>query len=210
MRGSSGAALLLMNAYDATGDRAYLDRAAVALRQDLRRCVTRTDGVLEVNEGWRTMPYLDVGSVGVGIALDEYLRRRDDPEFRIASEGVLRSAQSTLYILPGLFPGRAGILYYLASRTANPHRDPLVAKQIRGLTWHALPYGGGLAFPGVSLLRLSMDLSTGTAGILLALGTALHDEPVAAPLLAPAKPTDGPYAERSEDSRAPASVGAGQ
>jgi hypothetical protein len=33
-----------------------------------------------------------------------------------------------------------------------------------------------------------MDLATGTAGVLLALGAALHDEPVHAPLLAPMAP----------------------
>jgi hypothetical protein len=63
-----------------------------------------------------------------------------------------------------------------------------VARQVRGLAWHALPHGGGLAFPGNGLLRLSMDLATGTAGVLLALGAALHDEPVHAPLLAPSAP----------------------
>jgi len=210
MKGSSGVALLLIRAYDETGDSAYLDQAAVALRQDLRRCVTRTDGVLEVNEGWRTMPYLDVGSVGIGLVLDEYLRRRDDDEFRTASAGALLAAKSTLYILPGLFPGRAGILYYLAARSAAPASDPLVAKQVRGLSWHGLPYGDGLAFPGVSLLRLSMDLSTGTAGVLLALGAALHDEPVTAPLLATAKPFDGSEPERRAESQAPAPAGAGR
>lgn len=219
MRGPSGMALLLMRAYDETGDSAFLDQAAVALRQDLRRCVTRTDGVLEVNEGWRTMPYLDVGSVGIGLALDEYLRRRDDDEFRTASAGVLRAAQSTLYILPGLFPGRAGILYYLAGRTPSPVTDPLVAKQIRGLAWHALPYADGLAFPGVSLLRLSMDLSTGTAGILLAVGAALHEGPITAPLLpsaqgsaaaeSDAEPDAEPDAERPALSEAPAPAGVG-
>ena len=54
---------------------------------------------------------------------------------------------------------------------------------MRNLAWHALPYGGGTAFPGTGLLRLSMDLATGTAGVLLALGAALHDGPVRAPLL---------------------------
>ena len=59
--------------------------------------------------------------------------------------------------------------------------DPVVAAHVRRLAWHALTYGGQLAFPGEQLLRLSMDLATGTAGVLLALGSALHDEPVHLP-----------------------------
>jgi serine/threonine protein kinase len=187
LRGSAGAALFLLRMYDETGDSAFLDKAAVALRQDLRRSVVRDTGVLEVNEGWRTMPYLEVGSVGIGMVLDEYLARRHDEQFAEASHGCELAAQSTMYILPGLFTGRAGILLYLAGRSAAPAADPLVARQIRGLSWHALRYGGGLAFPGMALLRLSMDLATGTAGVLLALGAALHDRPVHAPLLLPTR-----------------------
>jgi hypothetical protein len=60
-----------------------------------------------------------------------------------------------------------------------------VATHIRRLAWHALPYGGGLAFTGDQLLRLSMDLATGSAGVLLALGTVLHDSPVSLPFFPP-------------------------
>ena len=34
-------------------------------------------------------------------------------------------------------------------------------------------------------MRLSMDLASGTAGVMLALGAALHDEPVHLPFLEP-------------------------
>jgi hypothetical protein len=44
-------------------------------------------------------------------------------------------------------------------------------------------YEGHLAFPGDQLLRLSMDLATGTAGVLFAAGSALHDEQVQLPFL---------------------------
>ncbi|MFC0108512.1 class III lanthionine synthetase LanKC [Kibdelosporangium aridum] len=186
-RGRAGQALLLLRAYDDTGDANFLDRAANALRQDLKRCFLRDNGVLEINEGWRTMPYLDGGSVGLGIVLDEYLARKHDDQFVEANRGIENAARSTMYILPGLFTGRAGILAYLAGRM--PGTDPLVTKQIRNLAWHALPYGDGIAYPGTALLRLSMDLATGTAGVLLAVGMALHDEPVHLPLLAPTRRT---------------------
>jgi serine/threonine protein kinase len=200
-RGRSGAALFLIRMYDDTGDEAYLDRAAEALRFDLRRCVLRPNGTLEVNEGWRTMPYLDGGSMGIGIVLEEYLRRRPDEQFADAAAAVARTARSPMYILPGLLQGRAGVLLYLAGRAADPSADPDVARQVRNLAWHALPFGDGIAFPGNALLRLSMDLATGTAGVLLALGAALHDRPVHAPLLAPS---------RVEPPQTPTPAGVGQ
>ncbi len=185
--GSSGAAMLLMRAYDDTGDAGFLDRAAVALRQDLRRCIVRDNGAMEVNEGWRTMPYLASGSVGVALALDAYLARRPDEQFTEATRAIQHATRARMYVQPGLFGGRAGILLYLAGRAAEPLRDATVAAHVRGLAWHALPYEGGLAFPGDQLLRLSMDLATGTAGVLLSLGAALHDQPVHLPLLAATK-----------------------
>ncbi len=186
-RGSSGPAVFLLRMYQQTGDPALLDAAAVALRQDLRRCIRRDNGVMEVNEGWRTMPYLATGSAGVGFALDEYLSHREDDEFADASKAVWRSAQCRLYVQSGLFNGRAGILLYQASHRPRPLAEPAVRAQLSALSWHALPFGGGMAFPGDQLLRLSMDVATGTAGVLLALGTVLHDAPVHLPLLAPTR-----------------------
>ncbi len=187
MQGCAGQALLLLRAYDDTGDRGFLDGAAIALRQDLRRCIVHPYGNLEVNEGWRTMPYLAAGSAGVGLALDEYLARRNDEQFAEAVSGIEWACRSTMYIQPALFAGRAGILLYLAGRSPSPTTDPCVIKQVRELAWHAVPYENGMAFPGTGLLRLSMDLATGSAGVLLALGAVLHDEPVHAPLLMPTR-----------------------
>lgn len=203
MLGQAGPALLLIRAYEETGDTVFLDRAATALRQDLRRCVVRDNGTLEVYEGWRSMPYLVTGSIGIGLVLDEYLvHRPDEPcfvqgldveqaSFAEAGRRIEDAARSEMYILPGLFTGRAGILLYLAGRSPSPRTDPRVGKQVRGLSWHALPYRDGTAFPGTGMLRLSMDLATGTAGVLLALGVALHDQPVHLPLLEPTRARGG-------------------
>jgi hypothetical protein len=177
MHGGAGRAMLLMRAFESTGDTGFLDAAATGLRADLGRSVVRSNGSREIDEGWRTMPYLEAGSVGLGIGLDAYLAHRPDPEFAEASEQVALAARSPMYILPGLFTGRAGILLYLAGRSAHPASDPGVREQVRALSWHALPYGEGMAFPGTGLLRLSMDLATGGAGVLLALAAALGDGP---------------------------------
>ncbi|MFI8896417.1 class III lanthionine synthetase LanKC [Streptomyces paradoxus] len=185
MHGSSGPALLFIRCYETTGDEVFLDLAATALRQDLRRCVTRSDGALHVNEGWRSLPYLAEGSAGVAVVLDLLRGHRDDDRLQTAAAGALISSSSQFYVQSGLFNGRAGIISHLAavSPERTPSKDPLVAAQIDALSWHALEYQGHLAFPGEQLLRLSMDLATGSAGVLLALGSALHTEPVHLPFL---------------------------
>ncbi|MGW1450644.1 class III lanthionine synthetase LanKC [Micromonospora sp. NPDC002411] len=193
LRGRTGAALMALRLHELTGDDTLLRHAATALRQDLRRCVVRPDGALEVNEGWRTMPYLANGSVGIGLVIDQYLRHRADDQFTEASAGIRRAARSPFYAQSGLFAGRAGIITYLAASPDDTDRRDLTA-QLDRLTWHALPYAGGTAFPGEQLLRLSMDLGTGTAGVLLALACAQHDTPPTLPFLTPltGAPTPSP------------------
>ncbi|MEU0821562.1 class III lanthionine synthetase LanKC [Streptomyces mirabilis] len=186
MRGASGPALFLLRRYEETGERALLEAAGVALRRDLECCAEREGGAVEVDEGWRTMPYLGDGSVGVGLMLDDYAAHVPDAgaEFARARAGILTAATSRFYAQPGLFQGRAGMILHLARTTAPGATRARLDEQIAGLGWSAMPYQGQLAFPGHQMMRLSMDLATGTAGALLALAAAFGpgDEGVAAHL----------------------------
>ncbi|MFC6881925.1 MULTISPECIES: class III lanthionine synthetase LanKC [Actinomadura] len=184
MYGSSGPALLFLHAYERSGDAALLDLAADAIRQDLRRCKHAEDGSLQVNQGWRLLPYLDEGSVGIGLVIARYLAHRPDEAFARARDELRRVAASRFFVQSGLFTGRAGIVAALATGLREPG-DPLTGEQARGLRWHAMPYEGGLAFTGDQLLRLSMDFATGTAGVLLALGAAFDEGSPSLPFFGP-------------------------
>ncbi|GAA3023557.1 class III lanthionine synthetase LanKC [Streptosporangium longisporum] len=197
MYGSSGPALLFLHAYERTGDTSLLERAEVALRQDLRRCTAGADGTLQVDQGWRTLPYLDEGSVGIGVVLARYLAHRDDETFRAALDGCRLVTRGRYFVQSGLFTGRSGMIGALGwGLTPGPRasvpESTYLAEQLRGLDWHALPYGGGLAFPGNQLLRLSMDFATGTAGVLFAMSAVLHDRPVFLPFIEPPGDTNTP------------------
>ncbi|TCR26857.1 class III lanthionine synthetase LanKC [Streptomyces sp. BK205] len=182
LRGWTGPALFLLRQYERTGEPLLLRAAEVALRRDLECCVTHPGGSLEVDEGWRTLPYLGEGSAGIGMVLDDFLAHGADTEgeFERARAGILTAATSRFYVQPGLFQGRAGMILHLA-RTDTPGvgRERL-AEQIDGLGWLAMDYQGQLAFPGHQMMRLSMDLGTGTAGCLLALGAAQEVQAVQA------------------------------
>nr|WSZ94489.1 class III lanthionine synthetase LanKC [Streptomyces sp. NBC_00857] len=187
LHGAAGVALLFVRLYERTRDTALLDLAADALRRDLARCKISAGGTLQVDEGWRTMPYLGAGSVGIGMVLDDYLAHRADEEFERARGEIVRAAQATFYAQPGLFRGAAGMVLYLSRTTATGPGTEVadVRRQMDALAWHAMAYQGHLAFPGEQMMRLSMDLSTGTAGALLALAAASHDRPAQLPFLPP-------------------------
>jgi hypothetical protein len=64
------------------------------------------------------------------------------------------------------------MILHLARTTTPAVPDGALAGQIGALGWYGMDYAGGLAFPGNQMMRLSMDLGTGTAGCLLALAAA--------------------------------------
>ncbi|MEU9209898.1 hypothetical protein AB0D27_18575, partial [Streptomyces sp. NPDC048415] len=97
-------------------------------------------------------------------------------EFARARSAILTAATSRFYAQPGLFQGRAGMILHLSRTSAPGATGERLAEQVAGLGWFAMAYQGQLAFPGHQMMRLSMDLGTGTAGCLLALGAALGGE----------------------------------
>jgi hypothetical protein len=174
MRGAAGPALLFVRMYERTSDPGYLDLASAALGRDLDACVADRKGALVVDEGWRTLPYLGDGSAGIGLVIEDYLYHRDNDRFTSAVPLIRLAARSQYYAQSGLMAGRAGMILYLSRHhpSGKAADGPDVAAQIRRLEWHAIPYADGVAFPGDHLLRLSMDLATGTAGVMLALHAA--------------------------------------
>ncbi|NEB80798.1 lanthionine synthetase C family protein, partial [Streptomyces sp. SID14478] len=190
MRGMSGPALFLLRRHERTGDPDLLQLARQAIQLDLDRCKTASDGGLQVDEGRRTMPYLADGSAGVGMVVDAYLRHAPAAaDLEQAREGIRTAATSRFYVQPGLFEGRAGMILHLARTTTPGATADRLAAQVDALDWLSMTYEGHLAFPGHQMMRLSMDLASGTAGCLLALAAALDPDTGAhLPFLPPLRP----------------------
>ena len=183
MRGMTGPALLFLHRYEASGDPHHLDLAHAALRRDLDQCAELADGTRQVRDGRTYLSYLDDGSAGIAVVLQQYLHHRDDPDFALALDQTRRACRAPYVFQPGLLRGRAGFIAALC-QLGLPGDVPVVRDHVRRLGWHALSYRGHLAFPGTSLLRLSMDLATGSAGVLLALHAAFEDNAEILPFLA--------------------------
>ncbi|WHT18323.1 class III lanthionine synthetase LanKC [Crossiella sp. CA-258035] len=175
-RGGAGAALFLSHAHAEGGPDRLLDAAGTALHRDLQHAELTAAGALHVRAGRKLLPYLAAGTAGIAIAMAELLRRRPDPVFLGALPSVRRALEAEFTVHSGLFTGRAGLVCALAALRGLPEvdagqLDAALHRHVSRLAWHAVPHGGGLAFPGDALLRLSHDLATGSAGVLLALHT---------------------------------------
>src|SRR5260370_36550487 len=69
----------------------------------------------------------------------------------------------------------------------EPGRDAALERHLRRLALHAVPWRGHVGFPGDQGLRLSMDLATGSAGILLMLHAVLDGGTALLPFLGATK-----------------------
>ncbi|MDU0366884.1 class III lanthionine synthetase LanKC [Microbacterium sp. KSW4-17] len=168
LRGPSGEAILAMRLYDLSGDSSLLTLAANAIRTDLARCVEGPDGALLLNEGWRLMPYLGGGSSGVAVAAAELDRRSPHSDISALLEPLRRAAAPEFVLEPGLVQGRAGLMLALAAVRGDASTVPFIDRHRRMMRLYAVPRPHGVGIPGRSLLRLSCDLLTGSAGVLWA------------------------------------------
>jgi tRNA A-37 threonylcarbamoyl transferase component Bud32 len=184
--GWSGPALLFLRLFEHTGDRRWLDVGVRALERDLAETMTALDGSTQVRDGrFRTLPYVGVGSAGIALVLNEF--RLVAPDLPVVAKlpELVGSTTGEFVIQPALMLGRAGLLATLAHAGGPRHA---IDRHLAALAWHAVPHQEGLAFPGIQLRRLSMDLNTGGAGVLLALATVLDGTPVLPFLKAPTHP----------------------
>jgi hypothetical protein len=176
MRGRSGAALLLLRLHAHTPDTGLLDGARELLDTDLRTLgwsaeadPARTDA----EEGWSAgavgaRPTFAAGGGGTAMVLREYLDQRHEPRFALACESVLRTALDCVPHTAGLFHGFAGVVL-AATRLAGPAEAAAVERLTGRVGLYGVAHEGRPAFLGLENVRLTADLATGAAGVLLAL-----------------------------------------
>ncbi|GHE53006.1 serine/threonine protein kinase [Streptomyces longispororuber] len=162
LHGWSGPALFFIRLATATGDPSWLRHAETALARDLGRLGVPRGNRLQARTGPRWDTALGHGSAGIGLALDAYLRVRDDPHLAGVRDRVRDGLDTELLLNAGLLNGQAGVLLACA------HLGAPTATHLRSLGLHAVRYRRHPAFALDGRLRLSMDLATGTAGVLLA------------------------------------------
>ncbi|OII11189.1 hypothetical protein BIU97_04545 [Curtobacterium sp. MCBA15_009] len=173
--GWAGVALFLTACSRVSTNRAYLDGARRAIEHELDICVVSRDGMFQVKEDARVIPYLAGGSAGLAVAIASYRARTGSDEWEDELHGIGVTTQSRCYYSPGLFRGASGLITAAAAVDTALHLDgasTFVPRAVRTLELYLLRRNGFDVVPGDFSYRLSFDLSTGSAGALLALHEA--------------------------------------
>lgn len=194
--GRTGVALALHALYRRTGDDRLFDRGMRLLGEELAYAEPMpVDGLgfRASHADRRVYPYLFAGSAGYAAVLSRYLEHRPDAEFDSPSateaglgagealERCLRACTVRFAVFPGLFPGLAGLAVTLAGvgrRLGRPELVDAAFAGARGLFRYAIPREDGVGWLGEPGQRLSADLWSGSAGVLLALRHLTDSAPV--------------------------------
>jgi serine/threonine protein kinase len=197
LRGPSGIALLFIRLHEVTGDYVHLDTAVEAIRLDLAKCRTDEHDALLLKDEYRLLPYFAIGSAGIGMVLDSYLDHVDDEELQASRAAIVTAMRSRFSVFPGIFDGHAGLLLALSTMRGTHHQGhgSELVTAVSALNWQVLRDGDHRVFPGNQLMRLSSDLATGSAGVLLAVHSAEQA------LTSPASGTGLPFFSAEEFSK---------
>jgi tRNA A-37 threonylcarbamoyl transferase component Bud32 len=166
--GPAGMAVYFVALYELSGEERWLDLASMALARESTQAKVTDAGLFYRCEG-RISLYLETGSAGIGYAVRALARHRPTDELTRDAALIDRASAPPFVVLPGLLDGRAGLICALSASKGNEER---VRQHLQRLAWQLVPHRGHLAVPGRQLLRLSMDLGTGAAGVLLSIQVA--------------------------------------
>ncbi|MFC5952963.1 class III lanthionine synthetase LanKC [Streptomyces pratens] len=176
LQGRSGLALFLLRLFEHTGETELLDRAVAELGADL-------DIIESADFDNRFLSAGLDGSAGIVLTLRAVLRHTPDDERLLAALNRLQALRHGGFATPsGLVHGRAGEILALDQATTDAERR-ILRSHLDALGWEALAAEPGrIDFLGNHGYRLSTDLGTGSAGVLVVL-TALRDGAPALPFL---------------------------
>ncbi|MFD9334706.1 class III lanthionine synthetase LanKC [Streptomyces sp. NPDC060028] len=176
LHGRSGLALFLHRLARDTDEARYLEAGRLLLHQELDRTFPLDDGALSISDDarlTRAMPYLATGAAGVAAALTRYVATAPDERCAAALPRLVAGIRvSCATKEAGLYRGLAGLTWFLTGHAELTGTDAARRDAVRaatGLLKYAVPYRRGVRFLGAGSQRFTADLSSGGAGVLLAL-----------------------------------------
>ncbi len=166
LHGRAGHALFLLRLFQHTGEHAFLDAAVRELRADLSTLGIDTSGAADRP----AVPSGLVGSAGLAMVTHALLQERPDGSLRQAHGRLLSMARMQFAVPNGLFKGRAGAVLALVGHGSGVRVPADQLSHLDAIGWDAVSTEpGNVHFIGDHGHRLSTDLATGSAGVLLAL-----------------------------------------
>ncbi|MDF2013893.1 class III lanthionine synthetase LanKC [Priestia megaterium] len=170
--GWSGVSLFFSALYNVTSDKQWLTLSTLAINKDMEQCVLEESGLYQVKDASRFVPYLAGGSAGIGLAMIELRNLLHEKKWERELSGIGLLTKSKCFYSSGLFRGLTGLIV-----TANAidiefnlqGKENHIDKSLETLNLYLLEDEGRFYVPGDYSYRISGDIFSGSAGMLLAL-----------------------------------------
>ena len=171
--GYSGISLFISILYFVTRDEFYLNNAISMLEKDLEGTVKNRNDILEVHDTprGRTLPYLANGSIGIAIAIEVLNKVSDKNLFVEELKDLIKVSKYSICVEPSLFAGMGGFFI-------NNYFDNKIQETLKKIKLFLLEKDDGYVTTGRWAYRLSLDVQTGSTGILLGLLSSKNNNPL--------------------------------
>lgn len=169
--GWAGAAFFLGKLFSVTYDKTSIQLAEKMFEKDYEKCAKDKSGILHVDDGFRLLPYLAGGSVGIAIVAKELNKITNNPKYLKMINEIKGITHTQCCYNPGLFRGYSSFIIM----------DTLLNKSISELKLATLytflvTEKDYLMCPGDYGYKFSGDIFSGATGVALALhGNLTHD-----------------------------------
>ena len=172
--GFSGISLFYSLLYKVTEDETYIQFSKLLIDKDSENAtVSERDGSLQTidKKKIRLLPYLSNGSIGLGIAISVYHQVKKQNDFQSELDAIMKVAEYRCCYDAGLFDG-AGGFFVLVSIAKENDKTNIIQKSIEKLKLLLINKQNNYYVPGKYIFKLSSDMYSGSAGVILALQTS--------------------------------------
>ncbi|MEY8749410.1 class III lanthionine synthetase LanKC [Alkalicoccobacillus gibsonii] len=169
----AGVSLFFTAMYKKTKNKDWLTLSEIALEKDLKLGVFDDDGLYQVDDDFRILPYLAGGGAGLAIAITELESNTNEQKWNKELDGICKISNSKTFYNAGLFQGTTGILAISNLLELYTRNEGLVNSVLFTLNLHLMETDEYLFVPGDTCFRLSGDIMSGSSGLLLTVNDIL-------------------------------------
>lgn len=172
--GWTGLSYLLLELYEIEKTPEIIDFAKLCIEEDLSKCKQDNNNGLYVDFDNILSPYLLGGSAGIGICIQKF-KNLGCFDYDIQLSEIEKIAETKSFYNIGLFRGTAGILQLIANMKGKD-RELYLSRFIDMLNIYLIERDDDIWVPGEFCYKLSEDVFSGRAGLLLVLHDVLTEE----------------------------------
>lgn len=164
--GWSGVSLFFLELYKVTNDKKYLDKSQYYIKKDLKNTKSK-DGVLYIVDKYnRLLPYLSGGSIGLALVLKKIQEVKGNAIYQNEIKSILPCYYIRSTINGGLFEGFGSYLLLSNLLLDDSNYTNTILENLNLFLIDKEDY---LVYPSHFGFRLSFDVFSGSAGILIGL-----------------------------------------